>query len=144
MNTLSFASGNKTYQVNDKVEISFNPASQRFVDEFMDYMDKCTELSQAAEDKKNKVENDKQAVREIGRELDREIAAAIDGMFGDGVAAALFPWGPATAWGDGFPEWLNFSLAIMDEIAENTEEQHKQTDPRMQKYLDKYKRYQKK
>lgn len=144
MSILAFASGNRTYQVNEKVCITFNPAAQQFAHSLMDMMDTCTKAAQEADTAKKRVEKDRKAVYEISVELDKKISEEIDALFGTGVAAALFPWGPATAWGDGLPEWVNFCLAVMDEILTDTETQHSQTDPRLEKYMEKYKRYERK
>lgn len=144
MNTLAFASGNETYQVNDAVSITFNPASGQFAEAFLAKMDEFTKLTEKAEEETKRLSGDKQAVFEIGRELDHKIAEGIDQLFGAGVSAALFPWGPATAWAEGLPVWVNFCMAILEEMERATESQKQQTDPRIAKYVERYKRYQKK
>lgn len=140
MNNLSFGDGRKTYTVNGSVEICFNPASARFAGTLLDMVDHCQNIMNEVREKQLKVEADKAAVFELAKEQDDRIGAEIDSVFGTGKAAQLFPAGP-TAWADGLPVWLNFSMAILDELNENINEQKQQAEPRLAEYMKKYEKY---
>lgn len=142
MNALSFGNGSKTFVVNESVEISFNPASSQFCKELMDTVERCQQIMEQTKAQQERVEADKKAVFDIAQEQDAKICQQIDNLFGTGKAAQLFPWG-ATAWSDGLPVWLNFCLAVLDEVAQSVTEQQSKAEPRLQKYLDKYQKYQK-
>ena len=140
MRELKFGGGNRTFTVNETTEITFNPAARQFIDKFLDTMESCIKISEQTDTQKARVEKDRRAVFEIGKEQDEKISAEIDGLFGQGKAAALFPWGP-TAWADGLPEWLCFCLTILDTIKEEVSKQKSQGSPRLAEYMEKYKEY---
>lgn len=143
MNALSFGSGVKTYTVNETCEISFNPASSQFAQKLLDTVDRCQQVMDETKKKQAAVEADKAAVFELAAEQDGKISEHIDSLFGPGKSAQLFTWGP-TAWSDGLPVWLNFCMAILDEVAQNVTQQQGQASERMQEYMKKYEKYQRK
>lgn len=143
MKELQFETGLETYKVNDSCEIRFNPCDISFVKKLFDLFD---DLSKEQETKEKQVsENiDPKELFELTEQWDTEIRAKIDGLFGEGVCAALFPDICVYAIAGGFPLWANFIMAIIDEIDTNLVKEEQQGRDRIDKYMKKYKKYMKK
>lgn len=136
--TLSFDQGVVTYNVNGKAKISFNPTDANFTNRLYDTF---TELDARQDEVQKQVEslgNDPKAVFAYVDGRDREMRATIDGLFGEGVADALFGDMNCYALADGLPMWINLFFAIAEEVNDAIEREHKRTDPRMQAYSRKY------
>lgn len=63
----------------------------------------------------------------------------IDETFGQPVCDGLFGPMNVYAMSDGLPAWANLMLAVMEEIDTAFAREQKATNPRLQKYLGKYK-----
>ena len=106
---------------------------------------------QMEQDKAQKFDNALDMFRHQ-RERDEGMKADIDALFGAGTSGKLFRWidengddhqiSPAALSG-GLPLWTNFILAVIDVIPDEVSAQVKKTDARVNKYLAKYKKYQK-
>lgn len=138
MGELRFNTGVLVWNVNDTTEISFNPASQQFIERFLDMMEKCLKINEAEDGKKDG--KDRREAFRTGRKKDAEISAEIDGLFGDGKAAQLFTWGP-TAWADGVPVWFRFAMEILRVIKGEVTTQKAQTSSRLEEYMEMFKEY---
>lgn len=136
MNSLNFATGVKTFAVNDgAVEISYNPTDHLFVERIFTTF---TDLAEKYESGKDKKFTDNKAFFEYARARDCEVCEEIDGLFGDGVASDLFCGVSSCAMADGLPLWCNFMLAIIDTVPAELSAQIKASKPRVDKYLKKY------
>lgn len=142
METLQFDSGVKTYTVNGGATISFNPVDARFAHKMMDCIDHIQKRMEA--DKARQFDpEDVEAVFSAVHERDAYIRAEIDSVFGDGISDQIFQ-GDICAQANGLPVWLNFTLAILDECDRSCKEQQSQGNPRMDAYMAKYRKYQRK
>lgn len=69
-------------------------------------------------------------------------AASLTGAFGDAVCDVLFGGMNVYALANGLPVWCNLMLDVMDEIDSSFAREQKATNPKLQKYLNKYQKYQ--
>ena len=65
---------------------------------------------------------------------------AIDKLLGEDVCAKAFGRMNVYAYADGLPVWANFMFALLDECDTAFVREQKATNPRLKKYLDKYKK----
>ena len=135
---LSFATGLVTYDLNGKIELTFNPTDTAFVEKLFNTFD---ELDKKQEAYKAEVENaKKREIFDIARKRDEEMREMIDSALGVPVCEAVFGGMNVYALADGLPVWANLLLAIMDEIDTSFAREQKQSDVRIRKYSEKYKR----
>ena len=127
MKELSFDSGLVTYSLNGKCEVSFNPTDSNFVEGYKAQIEKIA---------------DKREIFAFAKERDAEMRGIIDGVFGDAVCDVLFGGMNVYALANGIPVWCNLMLAVMDEIDSSFAREQKATNPKLQKYLNKYQKYQ--
>ena len=142
MAELNFSTGVKTYTVNETCEISFNPTDSFFVERLFNTFDA---LDKKQEEFRAQVGGmtDNREIFKISRAMDEEMRADINAIFGRDVCGELFPNMNVYAMGDGLPAWANFLLAVIDEVDASAEAEQKRTSARVDKYLAKYRKYQK-
>lgn len=142
MKELNFDSGLVTYNLNGKCEVSFNPTDSAFVGRLYSAFEG---LDKKQEGYRAEVSNiqDEAKVFDFARERDAEMRATIDDLFGAPVCDALFGDMNVYAMANGLPVWCNLMLAIMDEIDAAYEGEQKLTNPRVERYTAKYRKYQK-
>lgn len=139
---LNIATGLVRYNINNKVEVEFNPADQDFVERLYNTFEKLDKQQDAYKEEITAAQGSKK-VFEVARARSDEMRAMIDELFQQSVCEPLFGTMNVYALADGLPVWCNLLLAIMDIVDENMTEQEKKTNPRVQKYMAKYKKYQK-
>lgn len=143
MNQLTMNNGVKAYAVNDiENAVYFNPLDVDFAKRILDAIPRCQKIMDS-----KKIANcdDAEIMFAKLREADKEIREAIDEVFEQPVCEKVFATTRVTALVDGFPQWLNFILAIIDEIDANISRTNKQSSERVRYYTDKYmKKYGKK
>lgn len=139
MENFNFDTGIKTYLVNGTREISFNPTDSAFVERLFDAFDT---LDRKQDTYKQEVASaaDARAVFQIAKRRDAEMREIMDSIFGEGASNDLFQTMNVYALSNGLPVWCNFILAVMDEVHTALAEEQKQTNPRLQKYIAKYKK----
>jgi len=136
--SLSFADGLVSYDLNGKFELTFNPMDSTFGERLFNTF--C-DLDKKQEEYKAEIEKaDKSAVFEIMRKLDAEMRDMIDSALGAPVCEAVFGSMNVYALADGLPVWANLLLAIMDEMDTSFAREKKQSDIRIRKYSEKYRR----
>ena len=136
MNQLNFATGIKTFSVNDgAAEISYNPTDPLFVEGVYDAFLSLADKYEAGKDKKFE---DNKAFFEYARARDKEAREAVDGLFGEGVSNGIFPGVSSYAMADGLPLWCNFLMAVIDTVPAELSTQIKASKPRVEMYLKKY------
>jgi hypothetical protein len=135
---LSFADGLVSYDLNGKFELTFNPTDSAFVERLFNTFDA---LDKKQEEYRAEVEKaDRREVFEIARKRDAEMRDMIDSALDAPVCDAVFGRMNVYALADGLPAWANLLLAIMDEIDTSFSREQKQTNIRIRKYSEKYKR----
>lgn len=143
MKELSFDSGLVTYKINGLVDVRFNPADAAFVERLYLAFDDLEEKQANYRSELEKMHDDPKAVFEFARTRDAEMRALLDDLFGVPVCEALFGDMSIYALADGLPVWMNFLLAVIDEVEATYKRQEKAQNPRIQKYTQKYAKYQK-
>ncbi|MCI8594897.1 MAG: hypothetical protein HFF09_06540 [Oscillospiraceae bacterium] len=138
---LQFDTGVITYNINGKVELSFNPADVSFIERLYGVVE---ELDRKQEKYKKTVEEakDTKEVFEISRKIDGEMREALDGVFNQPVCGALFDGMSiyAVSTETGLPVWVNFILAILDESDASMTGAEGRARDRLKKYTSKYHR----
>ncbi len=139
MKELNFDSGVVEYRVNGKCTIAFNPTDSAFVEKLFNAFNT---LDKKQEELRAEVENmkDRREIFEFARKRDSEMREIIDGVFGP-ISKDLFGDMNVYAMADGLPVWCNFLLAVMDEIDTKFADEQKRTNPRVEKYMTKYGKY---
>lgn len=139
MKELNFESGIVTYSLGGKCEVSFNPTDSNFVERLYASFE---ELDKKQDKYKEEIERmaDRREIFSYARERDAEMRAILDGIFGAPVSDALFGEMNVYALANGLPVWSNLLLAVMDEIDAAFASEQKTTNPRIQKYLEKYRK----
>ena len=140
MKELNFSTGVKTYTVNGKGEISFNPTDSNFVKRLYEGFES---LDAKQEGYKSEIQNltDKKEIFEFANARDKEMRDLIDTIFQQPVSEVVFEGLNVYALADGLPLWANFILSIFDEIDGSVAKEQKATNPRIAKYTAKYKKY---
>jgi len=137
MNTLNFDTGIKTFSVNDKTEVSFNPTDSNFVERLFGTFDELDKKQDSYRDEVSRIA-DKKEIFEVARCRDAEMRDMIDGIFQQPVSGEIFGSMNVYALADGLPVWCNFLLAVMDEVDTSFAREQKAMNPRIQKYTAKY------
>lgn len=142
MKEINFESGLVTYSLNGKCEVTFNPTDSDFVERINSAFNN---LDKKQDEYKSRIEKmeDNREIFEFARERDKEMRDIIDGVFETPVCDALFGGMNVYAVAGGLPVWCNLMLSIMDEIDTTLSMEQKETNPRIAKYTQKYKKYQK-
>ena len=141
MNRLNFNTGRVTYTVNGNCEISFNPSDAEFAEKLFDVFSNFAKKYEQAD--KNP-EHDPADVFFVLRERDKWMRSEIDNLFGEPVCDKLFGNMSLCALADGLPVWANFMLSVIDEIDQAITKEQKETNPRVQRYMQKYSKHKKK
>jgi len=130
---LQFDTGVITYNINGKVELSFNPADVSFIERLYGVVE---ELDRKQEKYKKTVEEakDTKEVFEISRKIDGEMREALGGALFDGMSIY------AVSTETGLPVWVNFILAILDESDASMTGAEGRARDRLKKYTSKYHR----
>ena len=144
MSEIRFSTGVQSYKLNDAVEVFFNPTDSSFAERLFETFNG---LEKKQESYKAELERltaqDKSKIFEFMRERDAEMREMIDGVFGVPVCGPLFGTLNVYAMADGLPVWCNLMLSVMDELDSSFAQEQKLTNPRVEKYMAKYKKYQK-
>lgn len=129
------------YNINDKAIIRFNPMDTGFVKRFLDA---CEELAKRQEAfGKEAEETPAENFFPVAEKADSDMREIINGLFGEDICTPIFDKMSVTALSEGLPLWLNFMLAIMDEISDTVEEvkgSKVEVNPKLQAYLAKFKK----
>jgi len=135
---LSIDTGIVTYDLNGKVELSFNPTDSAFVERLFKTFEA---LDKKQEEYKAEVEKaEKRDIFAIARKRDAEMREMIDSALDAPVCGALFGGMNVYALANGLPVWANLLLAIMDEMDTSFASEQKKTNTRIRKYSEKYKK----
>lgn len=137
MADLNFNTGLKTYTVNGRGEITFNPADDELARRIYKALDtlqnKSEEYSKAIEQAQNTTK-----VFDVTSDINKEIRSLIDSVFDQPVSDIVFGNMSANAFSDGEPLWLKFLLMIIDELEGAYAREQKKTKSKIDKYTKKY------
>lgn len=142
MAELNFDTGLVTYSINGKCNVSFNPTDSNFVGRLHAAFESLDKLQEDLKGKYSEID-DNRKVFDFAKEADTEMRNIIDGVFEKSVCSDLFGDMNVYAIASGLPVWCNFMLAVMDEIDGKYESEQKLTNQRVERYVAKYRKYQK-
>lgn len=132
--------GGKDLEINGVCTIRIFPGSSDYVESFLDLADTLGGIQNTNTAQQQAIERNPKEAYRINHERNEKVSKVLDGFFGDGVTAALFPWG-ATAKSGGLPGWLNLWFAVLDEIESYLNDGENAASSRLQAYRDKYEKY---
>ena len=138
MPNISFDTGLVEYSFNGgSATVCFNPTDTNFIEKIFNTFDS---LDKKYEEYLNKLKNveDNVAAFETTNEMDKDMRGMIDELFGKPLCGELFGDMNLYAAAGGLPVWCNLFLAIIDEIDTAFAREKKATNPRIQKYTEKY------
>ena len=137
---LNIGNGLKEYDLNGVVKIRFNPTDVHFIEKIFEVFDKLDER-QNEYSKRLQSNEEPKKLFEIAREMDAETREIIDVALGEKVCDPLF--GNISIYagdGDGLPLWANLLLTIISEMDDSFTREKKATNPRIQRYVAKFKK----
>lgn len=135
---ISFETGLKTFSLNDKCEVTFNPTDVSFLEKLYNAAEQLDARQERFRDESKNPENAAKLF-ELARVCDAEIREIIDGLFDAPVCAAVFPEVSMFAVGDGFPVWANLLYAVVDKMDGSLTAEKATAQKRIRKYSAKYK-----
>lgn len=135
MNQINISTGQVSYTINGNCEISFNPSDAEFAGRVLAAFEKISDIcNNTVVDSQSGVS----ALMETARKQDAEIRTEIDNLFGEPVCDKIFGRVNVISLADGLPVWLNFLMAVIDEMDKAITEAKKQENPRVRQYVQKY------
>ena len=137
MQDLNISTGLKEYNINGQCVVRFNPTDPAFVNMIFHAFNKLD----ARHDEYSKlVSNEEDGVKlfEIARTMDKEMRETINEVLGCDVCTPVFGDMSVYAAADGLPLWANLLLAIIDEMDDSFAREKKATNPRIEKYTQKF------
>ena len=140
--TLTFDTGVREYDINGVATVRFNPGDSDFAGHVFNVLRDLEERTPEFQKRVDEIEIGEngeggEEMFAYAKERDAEMRGIIDGLFGqEGLADALFPDMSCYALSDGVPVWINFFLAIANEISEAFGKADGQ-DPRTRNISDK-------
>lgn len=137
MAEIRFDDGLVTYNLNDKIEVRFNPTDSNFVEQLYKAFEELDKKQESYRDEVQKM-GDKSKIFDFTRARDAEMRNIIDTLFDAPVCDAVFGRMNVYALSGGLPVWCNLILSIMDEIDTVFAREQKATNPRLAKYTAKY------
>lgn len=139
MADIRFETGIVSFNLNDSVEVAFNPTDSAFVEKIFDTFNELDKKQDAYKAEIDKCA-DKKEIFEIARRRDAEMREMVDGLFEKPVCSALFGSMNVYALADGLPVWCNLMLAVIDQIDTTFSREQKRTNPRIAKYTERWKK----
>ena len=138
MAEIKFDTGLKTFDINGRCEATFAPTDMAFIEKVYN----CLEEMDALQNKYKEIADTSSntEIFRIAREMDAEARGDINTIFGFDICSPLFGGMSLFTLADGLPVWVNFLLAIIDNLEGDFAEQKKRTNPRVAKYAAKYKK----
>ena len=139
MNEIRFDTGIREFNVNGAVKVRFCPSDMDFVEKVFGVIETLDKKTEAFKERIKDLKSNRDVFDEA-RAIDNEIRELINSIFDTDVCTPLFGTTNTFALADGLPLWANFLFAIADTLDSDLVEQKKRTNPRLKKYIDKYKR----
>lgn len=138
----NIATGVQTFNLNGKVEVSFNPSDQDFIERLYNTFDKLERKQDAYKYEMEKAKGTAQIFK-VARSRSDEMRGMIDDLFQQPVCEPLFGTMNLYSLADGLPIWVNLLMAVLDVVDANMTEQERKGNPRLQQFLARYKKYRK-
>ena len=138
MKEVKFLEGIEEYRLNDKVSVYFNPTDTTFIGRLFDVFKQLDEHDAVFRARVESAITTEETLDTM-KEADADLRKLLDTVFENPICDELFGKTNVYAMAGGLPIWANLILAIVDEIDASFVNEQKQTNPRLTKYLSKYK-----
>ena len=136
--------GVQEISLNNKVSVWLNLTDMDFVERVFnafDAMDKQQEKYQAAlKNEADANEADAKTVFATARAMDADMRELINGLFDFDVCTPLYGRMNVYAMAGGLPVWCNLMLCLIENMNDTFTAEKKATNPKLQKYLAKFKK----
>lgn len=138
MADIRFDTGEREFNINDAVTVRFCPTDMAFIERVYAAMESIDKRQDAYKAEISGLQDE--AVFDLARRVDAEARDDINGIFGEDVCTPIFGGLSLYSIAGGFPVWVNFMLALIDQFEGAFAEEKKKTNPRIAKYTAKYKK----
>lgn len=138
MADIRFETGLKEFNINGAVTVRFSPTDMNFIEKVYGAMENIDKRQEKYREEIQNLED--AAVFNLARRVDEEAREEINAVFGSDICTPVFGGLSLYALADGLPLWANLLLAIMDQFEGALAEEKKKTNPRIAKYIAKYKK----
>ena len=135
MGALNYTAGKREYTLPNGALIHFDPCDAEFANKVILAVRNCQKI-QSSFPKEPMGDLDEQL--SFIQKMNADIRQEIDTAFGEPVAEKACCGSSPSAISDGLPVWMNFLMAVIDEIDANMPEGEKRSRARVQQYMDKY------
>ena len=141
MKELNIDTGLVTYNLNDAVQVTFNPTDSKFGERLFNIFEELDKKqNEYIENINNK--KDSKELFEYSRELDKEMRGYLFTLFDMDIVTPLIGNINVFALAGGLPIWANILTALVDEmdsaVTANNELSKKRVDKYTKKYTKKY------
>lgn len=120
------------------IDVFFNPTDVRFAERIFNAVESIAKKQESYEEKDRKIADHK-ARFVLMDEVDADIRTEIDGIFDAPLCEAVFGNLNVMAYASGMPIGISLLMQVIEGIDTAYAREQKMTNPRVQKYLDKYK-----
>lgn len=135
MGTLNYTAGKREYTLPNDTVIHFDPCDSEFANKVIVAFRNCNKVQNSFPEK-TFMDLDEQLA--FIQKMNEDIREEIDRAFGEGVCEKACCGSGPISISDGLPVWMNFLMAVIDEIDANMPEGEKRSRARVQQYMDKY------
>ncbi len=137
MRELKLDLGVEEYELCGRVTVAFNPTDLGFLEKLTAAYERMEALQERVNRAREELTEEKD-IFPLAKEIDAEMRAVIDGLFGKEVCAPLFGDMNLYASSGGFPVWANLLLAVTEECEGAMRRELQKRDERIAKYTEKY------
>ena len=133
----------KLYEEQEPVVVRFNPTNMLFAERVFDGFDRMDEIQEKFLSRLETVKDnhDYKAVFSLTREMEKDLRNVLNDIFNKDICTPLFgKYESVYAAADGLPVWANILLAVIDELDESFVKEKEKTNPRLKKYVEKYRK----
>lgn len=135
MGELSYVAGKKSYTLNGGEVIHFDPGDSEFANRVVVAFRNCHNIQKSyPEDPFTDIDEQLAFIQKMNADICEEI----DKAFEEPVCKKACCGSSPCSLADGLPVWMNFLMAVIDEIDANMPEGEKRSRIRVQQYMDKY------
>lgn len=120
------------------IDVFYNPTDVRFAERIFNAVESIGKKQEAYEEKDRKIADHK-ARFALMDEVDADIRSEIDGIFGAPLCESVFGNLNVMAYSNGLPIGMSLLMQVIDGIDTAFAREQKMTNPKVQKYLEKYK-----
>lgn len=137
MKNLNIDTGLVTYNLNDSVQVTFNPTDSGFGERLFNIFEELDKKQNEYIDNINKKKDSKELF-EYSRQLDKEMRERLYTLFNMDIITPLIGNINVFALAEGMPIWANILTALVDEMDEAVTKNNELGKKRVEKYTQKY------